>query len=70
MASSNKRKKKKKKKKRSKGSAGGTMSGMRTGLKGLAGTGPKKKEGLLGRLVTYLLLAAAIGLLIYRFAGR
>ncbi len=43
------------------------MRGMRSGIKGMVGQGQKKKSSLLGRFVTYALLAAAIGLLVYRF---
>ena len=64
---------KKKKKKRGDGGGGGgrrsgMMSGMRSGFKGVVGTGKSnKKESPLGRVVTYLLLAAAVGMLLYRF---
>lgn len=42
---------------------------MRSGFKGLVGTGKgkKPKQALLSKALTYLLFAAAIGLLIYRF---
>jgi hypothetical protein len=45
----------------------GTLSGLRGGFKGLVGGGPKKKESLLGKAITYLLIAAAVGVLIWRF---
>jgi hypothetical protein len=56
------------KKKRSK-SGGGTLSGLRGGFKGVVGAGKSrgKKESLLSKFITYLLLAAAVGVLIYRF---
>jgi len=72
-----KRKKKKKRTPRERGSAssgggesseaGGTMSGMRSGFKGIVGTGKKKKESPLSKTIWIIVLAAAIGLLIYRF---
>jgi hypothetical protein len=49
------------------GGGGQTMSGFRGGFKGLVGQGPKKKESTLSRVITYLLLAAAIAFLVYRF---
>ena len=57
------------KKKRTRGSSGGKLSGLRTGFKGIlgAGGGSKKKESLASRILTYVLLAVAIGLLVYRF---
>jgi len=65
-------KKSKRSKKKRRGSSGGkrsgqTMSSFRGGLKGLVGQGPKKKESTLSRVITYLLLAAAIAFLVYRF---
>ena len=62
-----KSKKRKKKKKRGQQGSGGTMSSLRGGMKNLVGQGPKKKESTASKLLTYVLLAAAIGLLIYRF---
>lgn len=64
--------KKRKKKRRSGGGGGGgsgRMSGMRQGMKSFVGTSPrqKKKQSTLSKILTYLLLAAAVGLLIYRF---
>jgi hypothetical protein len=47
------------------------MSGMRQGLKGFVGlgkSGVKKKESTLSKLLSWLLLAAAVALLIYRFS--
>lgn len=46
---------------------GGTMSSLRGGFRGLVGGGPKKKESLLGKVITYALIAAAVGVLIWRF---
>jgi hypothetical protein len=46
---------------------GGTLSGLRGGFKGLVGGGQKKKESLLGKVITYLLIAAAVAVLIWRF---
>jgi len=45
------------------------MAGMRRGMRGLVGSGGSapKKESLLSKVLSYLLLAAAVGLLIYRF---
>ncbi len=44
------------------------MGGMRSGFKGLVGTGGgKKKESSLSKVLTYLLIAAALGVLLYRF---
>ena len=76
MATTKKRKKRKRREGRERSSepvereerASGTMGGMRAGFKGLVGGGKKKKESLLGKVLTYLLLAVALGLLIYRFA--
>jgi hypothetical protein len=61
--------KKRKKKRRGGGGGGGRMSGMRQGMKSFVGTGTrqKKKQSTLSKILTYLLLAAAVGLLIYRF---
>jgi hypothetical protein len=63
--------KRKKKKRRGAATASkrsGAMTGLRGGLKGIVGQGgPRKKESALSRWVSYLLLAAAVGLLIYRF---
>ncbi len=41
---------------------------MRSGFKSFVGTGggQKKKESLASKILTYLLLAAAVGVLIYR----
>ncbi len=62
-------KKKKKKKKRGGRSGGGSsgISSMRGGIKSFVGQGPKKKESLGSRILTWVLLAAAVGVLIYRF---
>ena len=62
-----KNKDRKKKKKKGRGGGSGRLSGMRSGMKSFVGTGPKKKESTLSKVITFLLLAAAIGLLIYRF---
>lgn len=60
----------KRKKKRSKGGGGGSrsgaMSGLRGGLKGMVGQGPRRKESSLSRVLSWALLAAAIGVLAYR----
>lgn len=60
----------KRKKKRSKGGGGGSrsgaMSGLRGGLKGMIGQGPRRKESSLSRVLSWALLAAAIGVLAYR----
>jgi hypothetical protein len=49
-------------------SGGGTLSGLRGGFKSAVGVGgrAKRKESLASKLITYLLLAAAVGVLIYR----
>jgi hypothetical protein len=62
------------KKKRRKGgggrsSRGGAMSGLRGGLKGMVGQGPRRKESSLSKVLTWVLLAAAIGVLAYRLLG-
>jgi preprotein translocase subunit SecG len=62
-----KKDRKRKKKKGSRGKGGGRLSGMRSGMKSFVGTGSKKKESALSKIITYLLIAAAVGLLIYRF---
>jgi hypothetical protein len=59
--------KKGRKKSRKRSSGSGRISGMRSGIKGFVGAGPKRKESPLSRIITYILLAAAIALLIYRF---
>lgn len=60
----------KRKKKRSKGGGGGSrsgaMSGLRGGLKGMVGQGPRRKESSLSKVLSWILLAAAIGVLAYR----
>lgn len=43
------------------------MSKMRGGIKRVVGSGPQKKQGTLSKVLSYLLLAAAIGVLAYRF---
>lgn len=62
---------KRKKKKRRGGTSGssktGGISGMRSGIKSMVGQGPKKKESLASKILTWVLLAAAVALLIYRF---
>lgn len=52
------------------GSSGGTMSSLRGGFRGIVGVGGKKSskpESFASKILTYVLLAAAIGMLIYRF---
>ncbi|MCC6747430.1 MAG: hypothetical protein IT371_07220 [Deltaproteobacteria bacterium] len=63
---SSKRSKKRSGKRGDSASGSGTMSGFRSGLKGLVGAGSKKKEGPLSRALTYVLLAAALGVVAYR----
>ncbi len=46
------------------------MSNLRGGLKRAVGQAPKRKESGFSRVITYLLLAAALGLLAYRLLGR
>jgi hypothetical protein len=48
--------------------SGGTMSGLRGGFKSAVGMGGKKgkKESLASKIITWALLAAAVGVLIYR----
>ena len=59
---------KRRKKKKRRGSGGGGISGMRQGMKSFVGTSKqKKKQSPLSRLLTYLLFAAAVGVLIYRY---
>lgn len=62
--------KKDRKKRRPRSSSGGKLSSLRAGFKGMVGTGggSQKKESLASKIITYLLLAAAVALLIYRFA--
>ena len=61
--------KRRKKKKRRGSGGGGGLSGMRQGMKSFVGTSTqkKKKQSPLSKLLTYLLLAAAVGVLIYRY---
>ena len=48
--------------------SGGTLSGLRGGFKSAVGVGnrSKRKESPASRIITWLLLAAAVGVLIYR----
>jgi hypothetical protein len=64
--------KKKARGRRSGGGRSGRLSGMRSGMKSLVGTGGKnkKKESLVSKIITYLLLAAAIAFLAYRIYTR
>lgn len=63
-----KRKKRKRRGGEGTASRGNTMANMRGGLKGLVGQGKRRsKESTLSKVFSYLLLAAAVGLLIYRF---
>lgn len=69
------RRKKKKRRGSSSGSGGskgssGTMGSFRGGMKRIVGQGPKRKETTLSRVLTYVLLAAALGLLAYRLLNR
>jgi hypothetical protein len=61
-----KKKKKKRRGSKSKGGKGG-ISSMRGGIKSFVGQGPKKKESLGSKILTWVLFAAAVGVLIYRF---
>jgi hypothetical protein len=67
--SKSKKKKKKQQKSRSggKGGTSGSMGSMRAGMKSMVGQGPKKKSSRLTQVLTYLLLAAAVALLVWRF---
>jgi hypothetical protein len=61
--------KKDRRKKRTRSSSG-KLTGLRSGFKGLlggGGGGGKKKESLASKIISWLLLAAALGLLIYKF---
>ena len=46
---------------------GGFLSGMRGGLKGLAGAGAKKKESLVSKIVTWAIVAVALYFVARRF---
>ena len=62
------KKKGKDRKQKKRGSRGGSgrLSGMRSGMKSFVGTGKsKKKESTLSRIIWYLILAAAIGFVVY-----
>lgn len=60
-----------KKKGRGRRGGSGRLSGMRSGMKSLVGTGgKKKKESLLSKIITYVLLAAAVAFLAYRIYSR
>jgi hypothetical protein len=61
-----KRKKKKRRGGSGGGSRGGAMSGLRGGFKGVVGQGPRRKESSLSKVLSWALLAAAIGVLAYR----
>ncbi len=65
---SSKRKKKKRRGSKSSGGSSG-ISSMRGGIKSFVGQGSKnkKKESLGSKIFTWVLFAAAIGVLIYRF---
>ncbi len=65
-------KRKKKKSGNASGRGGNTMGGLRSGFKGILGGGgkTKKKDSLLSTILGYVLIAAALGLLIYRFLQR
>ena len=43
------------------------MSSLRGGIKSFVGQGPQRKESTPSKVFTWLLFAAAAGLLIYRF---
>lgn len=46
---------------------GGLLGGLRGGFKGIVGQGPRRRpESTLSRWLSYVLLAAALALLIYR----
>ena len=46
---------------------GGLLGGFRGGFKGIVGQGPpRRRESLLSRILSYALLAAALGVLAYR----
>jgi hypothetical protein len=67
-----KRKKKKKKSDNASGGGGNTMGSFRSGFKGIVGAGgkKKKKDSMLSTILGYVLIAAALGLLIYRYLQR
>ena len=71
MGKRNTRRKKSKRRSSSGGGGGGKMrlSGMRDGMKSFVGTSTRsrKKESPLSRILTYLLIAAAVGVLVWRF---
>jgi hypothetical protein len=46
---------------------GGLLSGMRSGMKSVAGVGPKKPESLISKILTWALVAVAAYLLAKRF---
>lgn len=46
---------------------GGLLGGFRGGFKGVVGQGPRRRrESLLSRILSYVLLAAALAVLAYR----
>src|SRR5262245_37065994 len=47
---------------------GGFLSGMRGGMKNVAGVGAQKKESLPSKVLSYLLIAAAVAVVVYRFS--
>lgn len=56
------------KKKQKRGSrSGGRLSGMRSGMKSFVGTGSKKgkQESTLSKVIWYVILAAAVGFVVY-----
>lgn len=62
-----KRKKVKRRGGKSKGGGSGGITGLRGGIKSMVGQGPKKKETVASKILTWVLLAAAVAVLIYRF---
>ena len=53
-----------------KGGSTGTLGGLRGGMKRVVGQGPPRKESSLSKILTWVLLAAAVALLAYRLYGR
>ncbi|PID37720.1 MAG: hypothetical protein CSA65_09870 [Proteobacteria bacterium] len=70
MAQRRKKKKRRGSSTGGKGGSSGTIGSFRGGMKRVVGQGPKRKETTFSRILTYVLLIAALGLLAYRLLNR
>jgi len=59
------------KRRRTSSGSGGSLTGLRGGFRGLLGKkDPNKKESLASQIFTYLLMAAAVGFLLYKLLHK